>query len=55
MLPYSPNSLELPLPTSLLIASDDPAAISELIQSLNNISALKDLGAVNYFLGIQVS
>ena len=38
----------------LLITGDDATYISSLITNLNTIFALKDLGEMNYFLGIQV-
>lgn len=39
----------------ILLIGDDPTLISKLIQNLATVFALKTLGTVTYFLGIQVT
>ena len=38
----------------ILITGSDPKEISELLAKLNSVFTLKDLGEMNYFLGIEV-
>lgn len=39
----------------ILITGSDSKEIAALVSSLHNTFALKDLGELNYFLGIQVT
>uniref|UniRef100_A0A803QNV3 Reverse transcriptase Ty1/copia-type domain-containing protein n=1 Tax=Cannabis sativa TaxID=3483 RepID=A0A803QNV3_CANSA len=39
----------------ILVTGSSATVVTELISNLNNMFALKDLGLVNYFLGIQVT